>query len=74
MQTCAWFQEYLCRIHILDQIHLYNDKVFRSSSSWPNGGTQNQGCGVGSPVIQLRAISIIRLQLRLRADSDLQLY
>jgi len=33
-----------------------------------------QGCGVGSPVIRLRAISIIRLQLRLRADSDLQLY
>jgi len=30
----------------------------------------NQGCGVGSPVIRLRAISIIRL----RADSDLQLY
>ena len=37
---------------------------------------QNQGCGVGSPVIRLRLleISIIRLQLRLRTDSDLQLY
>jgi len=39
---------------------------------------RNQGCGVGSPVIRLRllASSIIRLrlQLRLRPDSDLQLY
>ena len=39
-----------------------------------------QGCGVRSPVIRLRllAISIIRLRLqprlRLRTDSDLQLY
>jgi len=40
--------------------------------------TCKQGCGVWSPVIRLRflEISIIRLrfQLRLRADSDLQLY
>ena len=40
------------------------------------GFSRLQGCGVGSPVIRLRllVISIIRLQLRLRPDSDLQLY
>jgi len=31
----------------------------------------NQGCGVGSPVIRLLAISIIRLQLRLRPSAVL---
>ena len=35
---------------------------------------QNQGCGVGSPVIRLRLRAIAIIWLRLRTDSDLQLY
>jgi len=46
-------------------------------SCWPSG-TRVALCrtGLWIPVIRLRllAISIIRLQLRLRTDSDLQLY
>jgi len=33
-----------------------------------------QGCGVGSPVIRLRLLAISIIRLRLRTDSDLQLY
>ena len=52
--------------------------VYKMLMTWSVGRrinvcqTVNQGCGVGSPVIRLLAISII--QLRLRTDSDLQLY
>ena len=65
-----WDSHYIIKILIWNtiQLKLLNLLKFRFSIY--------QGCGVGSPVIRLRAISIIRLQLplRLRADSDLQLY
>ena len=35
---------------------------------------KTQGCGVGSPVIRLRLLAISIIRLRLRTDSDLQLY
>jgi len=53
-------------------------KIIENHSEFFEWANSCQGCGVGSPVIRLRllAISIIRLQLRLRlwTDSNLQLY